>query len=173
MKPGKTDKSDPGNYRPIALLVQFLKIYEAVIFARISSFCEGRCSCGCSVSPRFHPDTGGFRPGRSTLENILSLQEIVWDSRHNKRRAELYVCFLDISKAFDSVNRNALYSRLWSIGIRGKMWRVVRRLLEGFEGRVRVGGVCTDEFDIARGVIQGSRLGPLLFNFFFMILSES
>jgi len=77
----------------------------------------------------------------------------------------MYV-FLDIAKAFDKVDRQILLDRLWNIGIRGKMWRILKNLLKQFKGRIRISDLLTEKFNIDLGVVQGSRLGPLLYNIF-------
>jgi len=68
LKPGKKDETDPVNYRPIALLSQFLKLFESILYSRISNYLEGFCSCSSEV--KFHDFTNGFRFERRTLDNI-------------------------------------------------------------------------------------------------------
>ena len=132
LKPGKKDETDPINYRPIALLAQFLKLFTSILYQRVSDYCEGKC--GCSDGTKFHELSNGFRPKRSTLDNILILREVILDSRHRKRGKDrvLFLCFLDIAKAFDKVDREILFKRLWDMGIRGKLWRVIKKLLTKF-----------------------------------------
>ena len=163
LKDKKKDHTDPANYRPIALIVCIFKLFESIIQSRISNFAEGSLDGGPS-DPIFTDHMSGFRPGRSTLDHILTLKETIINHRDEK------MAFLDIRKAFDSVNREILWDALWEAGIRGKMWRIIKSMFSGFKGKVRVHNSYTSTFDILQGVIQGSRLGPILFNFFFLAL---
>ena len=167
LKDPQKDIRDPNNYRPIALIMSLLKLFETILQRRLSDFFEGMLPGLGGEEPIFKDFTTGFRPGRSTLDNILTLKELCLDYRENQNRKPLFIGFLDIRKAFDTVNRDILWDTLWNCGVRGKMWRVLVLLFSGFKGKVRVLGLLTQEFEIERGVIQGSRLGPILFNIFF------
>ena len=172
IKDPQKDVRDPNNYRPIALIMAILKLFETILQERLSDFFEGCLPGVDGADPIFKDFTTGFRPGRSTLDNILTLKELCLDFRENQKRKPLYISFLDITKAFDTVNRDVLWDTLWSCGVRGKMWRVLRILFSGFRGKVRVMGLLSPDFAIERGVIQGSRLGPLLFNIFFTTIID-
>ena len=95
LKNSDKDITDPANYRPIALLMALLKLYESIIQSRISSFFEGELA-GAEGDPIFTDETTGFRPGRSTLDNILTMKEIALDYRENQKRKPLWLAFLDI-----------------------------------------------------------------------------
>ena len=159
------DVHDPGNFRPIALLSQLFKTYESMLNARLVSFLEGNLE-GAQGPPLLNEEANGFRPKRSTLDNIFILRELAIDHRSSKSKKPLVLCFLDIKKAFDKVNRPILWHRLWNLGVQGRFWRVLRNLYSSFCGRVKAGGCLTREFLIRTGVVQGSRLGPTLYNVF-------
>ena len=88
------------------------------------------------------------------------------------RKKTLYLCFLDLKKAFDTVKRNILFQKLCAAGIRGKLLRVIQNLFSSNPANVLVDGFLSPEFIINRGVLQGSKLGPILFNLFINDLLE-
>src|SRR3569623_161352 len=82
-------------------------------------------------------------------------------------RRKLTAPFLDIKKAYDTVHRDGIWKRLLDVGIRGKLWRVLRNLYEIVESCVLVGKRRTEWFSVEAGVRQGCLLSPILFAIFF------
>ena len=165
IKDSDQDCSDPSNFRPIALMSNLLKIYQSIINSRISKMLESKLSL---ADTQF-----GFRPNRNILDAHLVFNDVV--SARSKMvgprggrfaKAPLYVAYLDIKKAFDSVPRTILFRKLYSAGIRGKILRIIMDQFSGVKGLCKIDDLMTREFDIASGVVQGSRLGPILFNVF-------
>ena len=78
----------------------------------------------------------------------------------------IYFCFIDYAKAFDSVDHNKLWKILKEMGIPDHMTCLLRNLYAGQEGTVRTGHGTTDWFQIGKGVCQGCILSPSLFNFY-------
>ena len=72
--------------------------------------------------------------------------------------------YFDLQKAFDSVEFPVLLDRLFSVGINGKTWRLIRNWYAGGTCSVYVDGSASPPFSIERGVRQGSVLSPTLFN---------
>ena len=77
-----------------------------------------------------------------------------------------FCCYIDVKKAYDTVWWNGLWKRLWDIGVKGKMWRVLRDMYRDSKCKIRVGGGLTKEFAVEKGVKQGGVLSPLLFSIF-------
>ena len=69
-------------------------------------------------------------------------------------------------KAFDKVPRQLLFEKLYKLGIRGKIFRVIRNIYSKNKAKVLFGSYLSPEFDIRSGVMPGSKLGPLLFLIF-------
>ena len=69
-------------------------------------------------------EQGGFREGRGCIDQIYTLNEIVQSRREKKKPT--YIAFMDFTKAYDIVWRDGLFQQLHNVGIRGRMWRVVR-----------------------------------------------
>ncbi len=78
----------------------------------------------------------------------------------------LYCAFVDLKKAFDSVNRNALWLKMYKCGIGGKMLRIVRSMYFTVKSCVRHCGTYSDIFEYAIGLRQGEVLSPLMFSVF-------
>ena len=146
-------KTLPGNYRPISILSNLNKIIEKVIYNRLYSFFSKYNVLNCSQF--------GFREGHSTT---LALSEFVEGvlSEFDEGNATCAV-FLDLSKAFDSVDRKILLRKLENYGVRDKMHSLVKSYLEGRQQFVSFGGYESTCEKCEVGVPQGSVLGPLLF----------
>ena len=73
---------------------------------------------------------------------------------------------MDLRKAFDTVPRKLLFTKLAAIGVNGNFLKVIKDLFTGTTARVRLGDHESPSFEIQSGVMQGSKLGPLLFIIF-------
>ena len=143
-----------------------MKLYEALIKARLVGWLESK--------DFISPVQAAYRKNRSTCDHILVIQELFLEYRLNKCGPRggkgpkpHYLRFLDFKKAFDTVSRELLpFKKLNSLGILGKMLRVIRDLYTNNPARVQVQNFLYPEFIVNRGVLQCSKLGPVLFNIF-------
>ena len=86
----------------------------------------------------------------------------------------LYVAFIDLTKAFDTVSRDGLWKILSRLECPPKFPEMIRQLHEGQKGQVKQNGTLSDSFPISNGVEQGCVLAPFLFSIFFsMMLQEA
>ena len=106
----------------------------------------------------------GFREGRRTRDQIVSICSIMEKAREFQKN--IYFCFLDYAKAFDSVDHNKLWKILQEMGIADHMTCLLRNLYAGQEATVRTVPGTTDWFQIRKGVHQGCILSPCLFNLY-------
>lgn len=154
-KKGEKDKIE--NYRPISLLSSFSKFFEKAIYNRIINFFQS-----CKL---FNSFQHGFLANKSIETAVFSFTEEVLDALE---RGEL-ACglFLDLSKAFDSLNHNLLLDKLYRYGVRGVALAWLRSYLHGRSQRVILAGnsvqTFSDRIYTSMGIPQGSILGPLLF----------
>ena len=88
-----------------------------------------------------------------------------WTKQESSRK-NIYFCFIDYAKAFDSVDHNTLWKILREMGIPDHLTCLLRNLYAGQEATVRTGRGTTDWFQIERGVFQGCILSPCLFNLY-------
>jgi len=154
------DRADPGNYRGIALISCLGKLYLSMWATRIAKHAEHRLG----------ERQGGFRSGRSTVDQALILHEVLL--RRKRAGKDSFLCFVDFRKAFDTVWHAGLWKRMWDSGIRGKAWRVVRNLYSSINACVSLGDCTSRNVSMRQGVRQGCPLSPILFNLFVEKLAE-
>ena len=150
----KDDKNKATNYRPIALLSQFDKIFEKLIFARLFSYLDKK--------KLFSEKQFGFRPNSSTAFAI----NLLYDKIIKNMDSGLYSCciFVDLTKAFDTVDHSILMWKLHHyFGIRGRALNLFESYLTDRFQYTNVLGEYSGNLPISIGIPQGSCLGPLLF----------
>ena len=111
------------------------------------------------------PDVqAGFRKGRGTKDQIANIHWIIEKARAFQRN--IYFCFIDYTKAFDSVDHNKLWNILKKMGIPDHLTCLLRNLYAGQEATVRTRHGTADCFQIGKGIHQGCILSPWLFNLY-------
>ena len=152
----KGSPSDPNNYRGITLLSCLGKLFTMCINVRLTTFVTDRHVIG--------EEQSAFREGYSTMDNSFILNEIIHLYLHKK--SKMYCCFIDYQKAFDTINRSALWRKVIENGINGKLLRVVYNMYETAKSRVKQQSMVSGLFACNMGVRQGENLSPLLFAIF-------
>lgn len=110
------------------------------------------------------PNQYGFIAGRGTQPLLESLSdELNFSFEHNLFTC---ACFLDVSKAFDTVNHLILQHKLSALGFRGPFLSLLKDFLHERSQLVAVNGVYSSNLSLKAGVPQGSILSPLLFNIY-------
>ena len=147
------DKSNPANYRPVALTNHLTKIFERILRKKLAGHIDNNNLMNNSQH--------GFREGRSTASQLLSY----YDSILTMLEEGTYVdaVYLDFAKAFDKVDHNILLTKIHGLGIRGKLLTWLERFLKHRVQQVRIGKSLSEEVIVRSGVPQRSVIGPLLF----------
>ena len=115
-------------------------------------------------------EQSGFRPNRSTTDMMFVIRWLQELAR--KKRIPLYVCFIDLTKAYDSVDRTLLWTVLARFGVPQIMISVIRQFHDDMRACVRLEDrVCSRLFAMEQGLHQGCVLAPLLFNIFAVVIN--
>ena len=113
------------------------------------------------IEPHLRFNQNGFREGRSTVSHILALRRILEEVRKNNLTA--VITLLDFRKAFDSIQRNKMFSILKAYGIPPRLLTAIRTMYTNTRARVVTADGTSNEFQITTGVMQGNTLAPFLF----------
>ena len=153
-KKGEKDKLD--NYRPISILPSLSKILERLISKRLLSFLNKHSF--------FYNSQYGFRKHMSTELALLELHNILLKNINNND----ITCglFIDLKKAFDTIDHKILLHKLEFNGIRGLALNWFKNYLHNRKQFVQIDSIKSSTETIAYGVPQGSILGPLLFSIY-------
>lgn len=147
------DTQSLNNYRPISTLPIFGKIFEKVIYSRLYAFFS---SMGVIYSKQF-----GFRKYHSTSHAInYSVNKILTEIEKKKHVIGIFV---DLSKAFDTIDHGKLITKLENYGIRGPCLELIKNYLTDRIQQINFQNALSDPCSVEFGVPQGSVLGPLLF----------
>ena len=123
----KKDRTECGNYRGISLVAHPGKVLLKIVATRLSAYCEAR-----NLLPE---EQCGFRPHRSTTDMMFAVRRLQELGR--KARAPLFLCVIDLQKAYDSVDRTLLWQVLARFGTPPQMIEVIRQFHDGMRACVR------------------------------------
>ena len=150
------------NYRPITVLVSLSSLFSKLLNERLIQVTEKHKLLG--------EIQNGFRKGRCGADNNFVLDTILWKARAKGK--PVHMSFIDISKAYDSVNRDILWKKLASLGFSGDFLSALKALYADDSVDCVVNGITTRPVFLRRGLRQGCVLLPILFALYIMDVGD-
>ena len=149
---------------PISLTSYTSKLFERMFLGRITYFLEQHSILS--------PVKAGFKPGRSTVDQVLLFSQSIEDSFHqSKPGAYTVLATVDFTKAFHSVWHSALLSKLLFLGLPLRFVKWIRSYFSDRPSKVCICNSYSRPFGLRKDVPQGSVFGPVLFFLFINDLS--
>ena len=121
---------DAANYRPIAVGEPLYRLYTIILNRRLVGWSEEH--------QLRSPVQAGFRPGQSPIHHLFALRHFIDSARISQR--PLYACFVDLQKAYDTVQHHLLWDRLESIGVGPRMLAAIKSLYSSGTLSMKVAG---------------------------------
>lgn len=148
--------NDVANFRPISTLPIFSKIFEKLLHSRLNHF--------ITVNNILTPHQYGFRQDSSTALAIMEFLSQVFKSINGKLKC--MALFLDLRRAFDTVDKDLLLMKLDHYGVRANFNKLLKDYLSNRKQYTFINDLKSNFKPILTGLFQGSILSPLLFNIF-------
>lgn len=155
--------TDPGNYRGIAVGTVLAKMYATLLNSRLTRWAEANNLRAAGQA--------GFREDHRCSDHLLVLRTVIEQQRSVK--APLYTCFVDFKKAYDSVPRDLLWTKLERLGVHGWFLDGIKALYAEVPMAVKTAQGLTCTFDSVMGVKQGCPLSPTLFGLYLDDLEDA
>ena len=136
----KKDPAECGNYRGISLVALTRgKLLLKIVARRLGSYVE---------EEQLLPEAQcGFRPGRSTTDMVYAMRRL--QEHRRLGRTPLFMLFIDLQKAYDSVDRSLLWAVLARFGVPPRMISIIRQFHDGMSTCIRLdGGRTSDWFEV-------------------------
>ena len=156
----KGSTSEPDNYRGITLMCCLGKLFIAILNNRLMRYTiRNKILSDCQL---------GFMAGNRCSDAHIILNNIIRKYCH-KNGSKIYSCFIDFSKAFDSIPRDLLFKKLLKYGVNGRFFNILKNVYNNDKACIKLNNKCTETFEINQGCV----LSPLLLNIFLADLAKT
>ena len=157
------DPQDPFNYRGISIGSALAKLFSTIMNTRLIKFLvSNNLLSKCQI---------GFVEGCRTSDHIFAIKTIIDKYRITKKK-DLYMCFVDFKKAFDTIWHTGLLYKLQQIGINGLFYKMIKDMYTKVRCKVKTKDGLTPSIASNVGVRQGDVLSPMLFNIYINDIAE-
>ena len=146
----KGDNRECSNYRGISILSVVLKVYESILGKRLKTVIESQ----------LEEPQSGFRKGRGIQDHIFTIKQLI----EKNLNSGVFIAFLDLEKAFDSIPREVVWRSLSERGVDRRLIDCIASIYKTTRNYVRTGNLKSREFVTKEGLRQGGVLSPTLFN---------
>ena len=144
-------KSEPTNYRGVTLLSCLGKLFISILNNRLLQY---------TIQKKILSDSQlGFLAGNRTSDAHIIINNIISKYCHKKNK-KIHSCFIDFSRAFDTIPRDILFKKLLKYGINGQFFNIIKNIYTNDKACVKIHNQCTESFEINQGVRQGCVLSP-------------
>ena len=150
------DCTDPNRYRGISIMSCMGKLFCSILNHRLVSFIETN-----KLGSKYQI---GFTKDCRTADHMLAMKTLI--DKYSSAGQKLYTCFIDFSKAFDTVWRDALFYKLLKLGIGGPFAEILKNIYNKSSVQIKLREGLTAPFHDNIGVKQGCVLSPTLFKNF-------
>ena len=152
--PKKAGTTDCSKHRTISIMSQVGKIILRVIMNRIRN----------KIQIDSDKEQFGFKSGKGTRNAIFSLRVLL--ERAIEKQKNVFMCFVDFQKAFDTIRHEDLMDMLKEKKIDGKDLRIIKNLYWNQTAKVKIGDNLSKEVEVQRGARQGCVLSPDMFTLY-------
>jgi len=150
----KGSRNECNNYRGIAVTSSISRLYGKIIKRRIEM----------EYSDMEAEEQAGFRAGRSTVDHLFCINQVIEKMMAINR--ELHLLFVDLKKAYDSVPHNKLWEALYNTNLNVNLIKAVKNLYANSTAKIKIGSKLSNGFPITKGLKQGCCLSPTLFKIY-------
>lgn len=147
----KGDSTQCENFRAICLSSVGYKTYTRILEKRLRQSTEGKLA----------DEQAAFSTNKQTNDNITIIRNTI--ERAIENGEQLYLAFIDLRAAFDMVQRKSIWRCLQQLQVNRKLITVIKSIYTNVKGKVQIGGLRSESFQMYTGLKQGDSLSPLLF----------
>lgn len=150
----KGDRRRCENYRGVSVLSSMGRLYGKIVKEKLEE----------QLIDKISDDQAGFSAGRSCIDHIYTLQQLI-EKKMAKNRA-VHLAFIDLKKAYDSVPRIKLWETMQKVGIPKELIKATKNLYKCNRVNIKMGNKISGTFRTTKGLLQGCSTSPTLFKIF-------